>query len=170
MRYERPSKDEYYLDIAYAVSRRSTCIRRKVGAIIVKEDVIISTGYNGPPRGTVNCNEVGCLKDAVKAPHGRAWEYCPAVHAEENCITNAARHGASVLGGTMYIAGEYLVEAPLEPAEPCQRCRRLIINAGIKRVVIRCRDGSIKEYNVSEWIREEKENYLRELNRALKEK
>ena len=163
---KRISKDEYYLNIAYAVAQRSPCLRRKVGAIIVKNDVILSTGYNGPPRKTINCDEVGCLKDAVNAPHASGWEWCPAVHAEENSIINAARQGVSILGGTMYIAGEYLVDAPLDAAEPCDRCKKAIINAGIKEVVIRRTDGSIKRYDVKRWIEREKRDYLEKMEKA----
>jgi len=149
---KRVSKDEYYLQIAFSVSKRSPCLRRRVGAILVKNDVILSTGYNGPPRKTVNCDEIGCLKDLANAPHGTAWEFCPAVHAEENAIINAARQGTSVLGSTLYIAGEYLVKTNTEAAQICDRCKRAIINAGIKDVVIKKNDGSIEKIDVRNWI------------------
>lgn len=163
---ERIDKTRYYLEIAKAIAKRSPCTRRKVGAIIVKNDVIVSTGYNGPPRGSVNCDEVGCLKDLTKAPHGTAWEVCPAVHAEENAVINAARQGSSVVNGTMYIAGEYQVKSSVEASEPCQRCKRLIINSGIDRVIILKSDGGIKEYRVRDWIREDMWNYLKSLQEA----
>ncbi len=166
---KRISKDEYYLDIAFAISKRSPCLRRRVGAILVKNDVILSTGYNGPPRKTINCDEIGCLKELANAPHGEAWEFCPAVHAEENCIINAAREGTSVLGATLYIAGEYLVESPIDAAQVCDRCRRALINAGIKEVVMRKKDGSIVRFDVRNWIEEEKEKYLKKFE-ELKEK
>mgnify|MGYP000061758210 CR=1 FL=1 len=159
----RIGKDRYYLNIAKEVSKRSPCLRRKVGAIIVKNDVILSTGYNGPPRGSVNCDEVGCIKEMLKAPHGSAYELCPAVHAEENAIINAARQGVSILGGTLYLAGEYLVETDLEPATVCERCKRAIINAGIVRVVTLMKDGRIKEFNVKDWVRNDIWNYLKKI-------
>jgi dCMP deaminase len=162
----RPTKDEYYLNIAKAVSERSTCLRRKFGAIIVKDDVIISTGYNGPARGVINCLEVGCLKDEMNAPHDSAYEYCPAIHAEENAILNAARHGASTLGGTMFVCGTNYKNGSLTEAKPCDRCKRAIINAGIKQVVIRRQDGSIAKIDVSEWVSEDTKNYLERLKSA----
>ena len=103
----RPSKIRYYLNIAKAVSKRSTCLLRRYGAVIVKDDAIVSTGYNGSARGVVNCVDVGhCLKQMMGAKKGGGYEYCPAVHAEENAIINAARHGSAVYGGTMYVYGE----------------------------------------------------------------
>lgn len=164
----RLNKDEYYLEIAKAVSKRSTCLRRKFGAVIVKEDVIVSTGYNGSARGVVNCDEVGCLKDKVNAPEYSGYEFCIGVHAEENAIINAARHGASVLGGTLYLYGEYTKTGELTEARPCERCRRAIINSGIKEVVIRKADGSIKKINVKKWIIEDSENYLKKLKETTK--
>jgi dCMP deaminase len=98
---KRPPKDEYYLEIAKAVAQRSPCIRRKYGAVIVKNDAIVSTGYNGPARGVINCFEVGCIKDLQNLPHGMAYEDCPGVHAEENAVVNAARNGSNVLGGIL---------------------------------------------------------------------
>lgn len=165
----RINKDEYYLEIAFAISKRSPCLRRRVGAILVKNDVILATGYNGPPRKTVNCDEIGCLKDLANAPHGEAWDLCPAVHAEENCITNAARQGTSVLGATLYISGEYLVNSPIEPAQVCDRCKRILINAGIKDVVIRRKNGSIEKIDIRNWVEEEKEKYVKKFE-ELKEK
>ncbi len=166
----RIDKTRYYLEIARSVAKRSPCTRRKVGAIIVRNDVIVSTGYNGPPRGSVNCDEVGCLKDLVKAPHGTAWEVCPAVHAEENAVINAARQGTSVVGGTMYVSEEYLVKAPSQASTTCQRCRRLLINAGIEKVVYQRSDGKIKEYRVKDWVKEDIWNYLKSLHEAERKK
>ncbi len=158
----RPSKDEYYLEIAKSVSLRSPCLRRKFGSIIVREDTIVSSGYNGPARGVINCLEIGCIKDQLDLPHYSAYEYCPATHAEENAIINAARHGASVLGGTLYLYGVDPQGQPVE-ARPCERCRRVIINAGIRRVVIRKEDGTILKIDVEEWVREDTELYKRRL-------
>ena len=160
-----PSKDEYYLDIAKAVAERSTCIRRKFGAIIIKDDAVVSSGYNGPARGVVNCMEIGCLKNELDAPEYSAYEYCPAVHAEENAIINAARHGASVLGGMMFIHGEY-TDGSLSEGMPCDRCKRAIINAGIEIIVIRKADGSISKVRTSDWVREDSWNYMQKLQGA----
>jgi len=164
---KRPSKKEYYLNIAKSVALRSPCSRRKYGAIIVRDDVIVSTGYNGSARGVVNCIEVGCIKDVLHLPHGSAYEDCIAVHAEENAIINAARHGASVLGGTLYIVG-LDPESRLVEAIPCDRCKRAIINAGVKKVIMSGSDGTIREIDVSNWIKEDSEKYLEKLKRAQK--
>lgn len=163
----RPTKDEYYLEIARAVAFRSPCLRRRFGAIIVKEDTIVSTGYNGPARGVINCLEVGCIKEELNLPHYSAYEFCPATHAEENAIINAARHGASVLGGILYLYGVGPDERPAE-ARPCERCRRVIINAGIERVVIRGEDGSVFKIDVQDWVREDTELYKKRLAEARK--
>jgi dCMP deaminase len=163
----RPSKDEYYLNIAKAVAARSTCLRRKFGAVIVKDDVIVSTGYNGPARGVVNCQEVGCLKNQLNIPPYTGYDYCIAVHAEENAIINAARHGAEVKGGTLYLYGENVEDGKITEANPCKRCRRAIINAGIIRVVIRKSESEIEEFNVSDWVKEDTEYYLSEFKKAL---
>jgi dCMP deaminase len=161
---KRPPKDEYYLEIAKAVAQRSPCIRRKYGAVIVKNDAIVSTGYNGPARKVINCFEVGCIKDLQNLPHGMAYEDCPAVHAEENAVINAARNGSNILGGTLYIAGVDK-EGKLVEAIPCLRCRRILINAGIEKVVIRKEDGGIKYINTQEWVSEDTKTYLEKLTR-----
>lgn len=165
----RPSKDEYYLEIAKSVALRSTCLRRKFGAIIVKNDAIVAAGYNGPARRVVNCLDVGCVKEILNLPHGRSYEDCPAVHAEENCVVNAARNGTSVLAGTLYIAG-IEQEGKLVEADPCARCKRILINAGVEKVVIRKEDGGIKHINVSEWINEDTRSYLEKWETIKKEK
>jgi len=166
----RPSKDEYYLNIAKAVSARSTCLRRKFGAVIVKDDVIVSTGYNGPARGVVNCQEVGCLKNELNIPSYTGYDYCIAVHAEENAIINAARHGAEVKDSTLYLYGETVPDGKITEANPCKRCRRAIINSGIIRVVIRKSASEIKDFNVSEWVDEDTEFYLEEFKKARRVK
>jgi len=120
----RVTKDEYYLDIAKAVSKRSPCLKRKVGAVIVKDDCIVSTGYNGPPRGESHCDV--CYRLHVESGHN--YQDCPSVHAEENSIINAARYGMSINGGVLYLYADGNVS-------PCQRCSRAIINAGIKDVI-----------------------------------
>ncbi len=161
---ERPDKTRYYLDIAIAVSERSPCVRRKFGAIIVVNDAIVSTGYNGPARGVSDC-ELGCLKDRVKAPHYAGYDWCPAVHAEENAVVNAARNGSKVLGGVLYIVGR-TPDGKLTESVPCKRCRRIIINAGISRVVTVNEQGKIIEYDPKEWIEEDSRWYLENMQSA----
>lgn len=166
---KRPAKDEYYLEIAKTVALRSTCLRRKYGAIVVKNDAIVATGYNGPARGVVNCLDVGCIKEILNLPHGRSYEDCPAVHAEENCITNASRNGTSVLGGILYISG-IDNKGNLVEAEPCFRCKRILINAGIGKVVIRKANGGREYINVQDWVSEDTKNYLEKIERIRKNK
>lgn len=166
----RLSKDEYYLGIAQAVSSRSTCLRRRFGAVIVRDDVIVSTGYNGAARGVVNCLEVGCLKDEVGAPEYSGYDFCIGVHAEENAIINAARHGATVKDGTLYIFGEYVKDGTLTEARPCERCKRAIINAGIKQVITKKMNGSIGKYSVDSWIKEDTKRYLERIRKEKKDR
>ena len=129
---DRPNKDEYYLDIAASVAKRSTCLRRRYGAVIVNNDEIIATGYNGSPRGEKNCCDTGeCWREAHHIPHGEQYEKCVSVHAEMNAIISAARK--DMVDGTLYLAGFEGIE-PIN-AISCTICRRLIKNAGIKRVV-----------------------------------
>lgn len=131
MTSKRISKDEYYLEIAKAVALRSTCIRRKYGAVIVKDDRIISTGYNGSARGEKNCCDVGeCWREANNIPHGERYEMCVAVHAEDNAISQAGREAS---GATLYLAG--FENGNVISASPCMMCARKIMNAGILRVV-----------------------------------
>ena len=130
---DRPNKDEYYLDIAASVAKRSTCLRRRYGAVIVNNDEIIATGYNGSPRGEKNCCDTGeCWREAHHIPHGEQYEKCVSVHAEMNAIISAARKDMVV--GTLYLMG-FDNNNPIFHAVPCTICRRLIKNAGIKRVV-----------------------------------
>ena len=130
---DRPNKDEYYLDIAASVAKRSTCLRRRYGAVIVNNDEIIATGYNGSPRGEKNCCDTGeCWREAHHIPHGEQYEKCVSVHAEMNAIISAARK--DMVGGTLYLMG-FDESNPIFHAMPCTICRRLIKNAGIKRVV-----------------------------------
>lgn len=165
----RPSKDEYYLGIAKAVCKRSPCIRRQFGALIVKDDVIVSTGYNGPPRGVVNCTEVGCLKDEKNIPHYRSYEWCTAVHAEENAVINAARQGTSVLEGKLYLYGREYETGEVFEGRPCDRCKRTLINAGIKELITKRPDGTVLRKDVEEWVSEETKNYLKQLEKAREE-
>ncbi len=160
----RPDKDVYYLKIAEAVGARSPCLRRKFGAIIVVNDAIVSTGYNGPARGSVNCRETGCLKDMANAPMYSSYDLCPAVHAEENTVINAARNGVSVYGGVLYIVGKY-PDGRLAPSHPCDRCKRVLINAGVKKVITIDEEGNIVEFNVSDWVDYDRAKYLEKIKR-----
>lgn len=171
---KRPSKDDYYLKIAREVSRRATCLRAKFGAIIVKNDVIVATGYNGAPRKTKDCLEKGeCLRDKLKIPHGRNYEICASVHSEQNCIINAARSGTSILGGDLYIWGCDRDGKEIDTF-CCFICKKMIINAGLKRVICSQKDGSYKIYLVEDWQKEWQQKdiladelqYGKELNRA----
>ncbi|MBO8180000.1 MAG: cytidine/deoxycytidylate deaminase family protein [Archaeoglobus sp.] len=121
---KRPTLDEYFMEIASVVAKRSTCLRQHVGAVIVKDKRILATGYNGAPSGLPHCDEVGCLRDKMDVPSGERQELCRGVHAEQNAIIQAAKFGISVDGGTLY-----------STHCPCITCAKIIINAGIKRVV-----------------------------------
>ncbi|MDR0859279.1 MAG: cytidine deaminase [Oscillospiraceae bacterium] len=137
----RVDKPNYYLDIADAIAVRSTCLRRIYGAIIVNNDEIIATGYNGAPRERKNCSDLGrCLRDELKIPQGERYELCRSVHAETNAIISAARN--EMIGSTLYLVGRLGSTGELLDAAPCSMCRRVIINAGIERVVCRKADGS----------------------------
>lgn len=149
----RPTKIEYYLGIAEAVSKRATCLRRSFGAVIVKNDQIISTGYCGSPRGATNCIDLGkCLREEQKIPSGERYELCRSVHAEMNAIIHASRE--QLLGSTLYLYGENVKTGEVAVARPCQLCRRMIINAGIEKVAIKTNEG-FQEFNVSDWVDEE---------------
>lgn len=168
MENNRLPKKNYYLEIAKSVSKRSPCVRRQYGAVIVKNDTIVSTGYNGSARGVINCFEVGCVKEILNLPHGKAYEDCPAVHAEENAIINAARHGAHILGGILYISGQN-GQGNLVEAIPCDRCKRAIINAGIEKVICLTKEGKEKEILVKDWIEEDTAKYLEKIKKAKNE-
>lgn len=128
----RVSKKEYYLGIALAVAKRSTCIRRQYGAVIVKNDEIIATGYNGSPRGEQNCCDIKyCWREANSVPHGERYEACKSVHAEQNAIISASRK--DMIGSVMYLVG--IEKGKVIKAVPCDICRRMIVNAGIRKVV-----------------------------------
>lgn len=128
----RLNKRSYYLNIAAMVARRSTCLRRQYGAVIVKDDEIIATGYNGAPRGCDNCSDTGrCWREEYSIPHGERYEECVAVHAEQNAIISAARR--DMIGSTLYLAG--WEDGKIIDAQPCKICRRMIINAGISDIV-----------------------------------
>ena len=152
---KRIDKENYYLDIAETVLERSTCLRRCYGAIIVKNDEIVSTGYNGAPRGRKNCMDLGyCTREAMNIPSGQRYELCRSVHAEMNAIISAARR--DTLGATLYLAGREAASGELlHDATSCSMCRRLIINAGIDRVVIRNTQTGYSVVHVEDWIRED---------------
>ena len=152
---KRIDKENYYLDIAETVAERSTCLRRCYGAIIVRNDEIIATGYNGAPRGRRNCVDLNyCTREALKIPSGERYELCRSVHAEANAIISAARR--DMVGGTLYLAGKDAVTGEILPdATSCAMCRRLIINAGIQRVVIRNTETEYSVVHVEDWVRED---------------
>ena len=149
---DRISKENYYLDIAQTVAERSTCMRKKYGAIIVKNDVIISTGYNGSPRGRMNCNELQfCMREKLCIPSGERYELCRSVHAEANAIIAAPRD--QMLGATLYMACVEPISGSLVPgSDSCLMCKRQVINAGIAYVVIRDSKDSYRVIDVNEWI------------------
>lgn len=149
---ERVDKHNYYLDIAETVIERGTCLRRNFGAIIVKNDEIVSTGYTGAPRGRKNCSDLGfCMREQLKIPRGERYELCRSVHAEANCIISAARR--DMLGGTLYLAGKDAKTGELVPnASSCAMCKRQIINAGIDKVVIRNTPTEFTVVDVNDWI------------------
>ncbi len=153
---KRIDKENYYLDIAQTVLERSTCLRRCYGAIIVQHDEIISTGYNGAPRGRKNCADLNfCTRMKMNIPSGERYELCRSVHAEANCIISAARK--DTLDATLYMACRDPQTGELIPdSTSCSMCRRLIINAGIKRVVIRDTPTDYRVVDVQkEWIDED---------------
>ena len=149
----RPTKNNYYLDIAEAVSARGTCLRRNYGSIIVKNDEIISTGYVGAPRGRKNCSDMGkCVRTELNIPRGERYEVCRSVHAEANAIISAPRD--KMLGATLYLVGKEVSDGSyIRNSNSCSMCKRMIINAGISKVVIR---DTKEEYRVidveKEWI------------------
>lgn len=158
MKNNRPSKDQYYLNIAKQVAERGTCFRLIGGAIIVKDDQIISTGYIGAPRKTKACFERGyCLRDELKIPHGHQYEICRSVHCEANAIINAARAGVSLLGGTMYIYEENGKTREKVDSLPCYICKKIIINTGLDRIVSSMKEDNYRIFYVKDWVEEWRE-------------
>ena len=149
---ERVSKTNYYLDIAMTVAERGTCLRRNFGAIIVKNDVIVSTGYVGAPRGRKNCCDLGyCMREKLEIPRGERYELCRSVHAEMNAIIAAPRE--QMLGSTMYMVGIDAKTKEIVPnASSCMLCKRMIINAGISKVIVRNTKDTYTEIDVNDWI------------------
>ena len=152
---ERISKENYYLDIAETVLERATCLRRVYGAIIVKNDEIISTGYNGAPRGRKNCVDMGfCTREAMQVPRGERYELCRSVHAEANAIISASRR--DMVGSTLYLVGkDAQTGVLLGDATSCAMCRRQVINAGISKVVIRKTKAEFDVVDVQDWVQQE---------------
>ena len=153
---KRPTKSQYYVDIASAVAMRSTCLRRRFGAVIVKNDQIISTGYNGAPRQTSNCIDLGyCYRQVKNIPAGQNYELCRAVHAEMNAVIHASR--LDMVGADLYLVGIEVESGELVPeVGPCLLCKRVIINAGIHRVVLPDKPGIFKYIDVDDWTLEER--------------
>lgn len=161
---ERRDKVNYYLDIAETVLERGTCLRRNFGAIIVKNDEIVSTGYVGAPRGRQNCIDMGeCIRQKLNVPRGTRYELCRSVHAEANAIISAAR--SEMIGASLYLVGKEKDDGTLvNNAMPCSMCKRMIINAGIETVYIRDDKENYRVYKVDSWIEDDdslglKDNY-----------
>ncbi|HIR03302.1 MAG: deaminase [Acutalibacteraceae bacterium] len=148
----RIDKKNYYLDIAETVLERGTCLRRNFGAIIVKNDQIVSTGYVGAPRGRHNCIDLGvCIRESMQVPRGERYELCRSVHAEANAIIHASRN--DMIGATMYLVGKDAKTGEyVKDANSCAMCKRMIINAGIKRVIIRNSKDTFTAIYVDDWV------------------
>ena len=149
---ERRDKVNYYLDLADVVSKRGTCLRRRYGAVIVKNDEVISTGYVGAPRGRMNCSDLGfCIRQQMNIPRGERYELCRSVHAEANAIISAERE--KMIGSTIYLSGrevstgEYIMKS-----NSCSMCKRMIINAGIETVIVRDTENEYRVIQVQDWI------------------
>ena len=152
---ERVSKENYYLDIAQTVAERSTCLRRKFGSIIVKNDVIVSTGYNGAPRGRKNCSDLGvCFREKLGIPRGERYELCRSVHSEQNAIIAAPRE--QMLGSTLYMVCVSPEDGSVQSGTGnCMMCKRVILNAGIETVVIRDDKENFRVIRVADWIEDD---------------
>jgi dCMP deaminase len=150
--FTRRDKVNYYLDLAEVVSERSTCIRRHYGAVIVKDDEVISTGYVGAPRGRANCNELGyCTRERLQVPRGERYELCRSVHAEANAIISAAR--SEMIGSSLYLVGKEVKSGDyVDNASSCAMCKRLVINAGIATVYVRDTKDDYRKIDVQDWI------------------
>ncbi len=149
----RRDKINYYLDMAEVTLERSTCIRRNYGAVVVKNDEIISTGYNGAPRGRKNCDELGyCVREKLNVPRGERYELCRSVHAEQNAIISTER--GKLLGSTMFLSGkDYKTGEYVANSNPCSLCKRMIINAGIKDIYIRDSKDEYRHVMVEDYIK-----------------
>ena len=152
---ERIDKNNYYLDIAEATLERATCLRKKWGAVIVKNDEIISTGYNGAPRGRKNCNDLGyCVREKLNIPRGERYELCRSVHAEQNSIISARRK--DMIGATLYMVGKDSKTGEyVENSSSCSMCKRVVINSGIAKVIVRDSKDKYREINVQDWVNDD---------------
>lgn len=152
---DRLDKENYYLDIAESVSARSTCLRKRFGAIVVKNDEIISTGYNGAPRGRKNCSDIGsCIRAELKIPRGERYELCRSVHAEANAIISASRQ--ELIGSTMYLVGiDIDTNDYVKNSSSCSMCKRLVINSGIAEIIIRDDKNSFRKIEIETWIQDD---------------
>lgn len=152
---ERRDKVNYYLDLAEVVAQRSTCLRKHYGAVIVKNDEVISTGYVGAPRGRKNCSDIGrCIREEMKIPRGERYELCRSVHAEMNAIICAPRN--EMLGASLYLAGvDARTGEYVEHTNSCSMCKRVIINSGISTVYIRDDKNNYRVIEVQSWIEED---------------
>lgn len=151
---ERISKINYYLDIAETVSERSTCLRKRYGAIIVKNDVIISTGYNGAPRGRQHCIDMGCYRSRLGIPQGERYELCRSVHSEANAIIAASRE--NMLGADLYMCCTSPDDGSIiSGTNSCMMCKRMILNSGISRVIIRDTKSDYRIINTRQWIEDD---------------
>lgn len=148
----RQDKTNYYLDIAESVANRGTCLRRNFGAIIVSEDEIIATGYSGAPRDRKNCIDLGhCVREALNIPKGERYEMCRSVHAEANAIISAARR--DMIGSILYLVGKEMTQGTyVENANSCAMCKKLVINAGIEKVIIRDSKNDYRLIHVCDWV------------------
>ncbi|KKP38761.1 MAG: deoxycytidylate deaminase, dCMP deaminase [Candidatus Peregrinibacteria bacterium GW2011_GWF2_33_10] len=156
----RPSKDQYYLDLAKSVCSRGTCLKVEIGAVIIRDDQVVATGYVGAPRGTKSSIEHGfCLRKKLGIPSGHRYEMCRSVHAEQNAIINAARAGVSLLGGDMYIYGRIKdengkVTEQMIDAFPCFICKKMLLNCGLDRVICSLKNGKYKIFKISDFAKE----------------
>ena len=147
----RRDKTNHYLDMADVARERSTCLRRTYGAVIVKNDTIVSTGYSGAPRGRANCIDLGfCMRNKLGIPRGERYEFCRSVHAEANAIIAASRE--QMLGATMYLVGREADGTLMADANSCTMCKRLIINAGITKVIVRRTQDEYEVIDVNDWV------------------
>lgn len=149
---ERRDKTNYYLDLADVVSKRCTCLRRHYGAVIVKNDEVISTGYVGAPRGRKNCTDLGfCVRNKLNIPRGERYELCRSVHAEANAIISAERE--KMIGSTLYLSGREVETGEyIANSNSCSMCKRMVINAGIQTVIIRDTENEYRTIHVQDWV------------------
>lgn len=153
--FERRDKINYYLDLAEMVAQRCTCLRHHYGAVIVKDDEVVSTGYVGAPRGRANCSDLGyCLRQKLEIPRGERYELCRSVHAEANAIISASRK--EMLGADLYLVGKEVSDGSyIKSAVCCSMCKRMVINAGIARVIVRDDKDSFRSIDVKTWVEDD---------------